>query len=202
VAAVRLWRKEPESGAAFGSASQPAACGACAVGRTATRQRPRPKALSYPRMAHAAGRRAAAAAAAANQSMRVLLFLGSTRAGRVGPRVGAWVRGQLQRRGHDVSTVDPRELASSEGSGGAQVFPMLRPHFFHAAGQAPPRLEQLAAQVQEADAYVMVTPEYNHAPSPALLETLNHFGGSSFAFKPSCIVTYSAGQWCAHLCAT
>jgi NAD(P)H-dependent FMN reductase len=39
------------------------------------------------------------------------------------------------------------------------------------------------------------TQEYNHAPAPALLDTLNHFGSSSFAFKPSCIVTYSAGQW-------
>ena len=42
---------------------------------------------------------------------------------------------------------------------------------------------------------MLVPQEYNHAPAPALLETLNHFGSSNFAFKPSCIVTYSAGQW-------
>ena len=40
-----------------------------------------------------------------------------------------------------------------------------------------------------------MTPEYNHAPSPALLNIFNHFGSSTFGFKPSAIVTYSAGQW-------
>jgi len=42
---------------------------------------------------------------------------------------------------------------------------------------------------------VCVTPEYNHSPSPALMNVLNHFGSSTFSFKPSAIVTYSAGQW-------
>ncbi len=41
----------------------------------------------------------------------------------------------------------------------------------------------------------MVSPEYNHSMSPALAHLLNHFGSSLFAFKPSAIVTYSAGQW-------
>ncbi|EOD35847.1 hypothetical protein EMIHUDRAFT_362861 [Emiliania huxleyi CCMP1516] len=41
----------------------------------------------------------------------------------------------------------------------------------------------------------MVTPEYNHAPSPALVNILNHFGSSVFSFKPSAIVSYSQGQW-------
>ena len=31
--------------------------------------------------------------------------------------------------------------------------------------------------------------------SPALLHVLNHFGSSLFSFKPSLIVSYSAGQW-------
>ena len=40
-----------------------------------------------------------------------------------------------------------------------------------------------------------ITPEYNHAPSPALLNILNHFGSSVFSWKASAIVSYSAGQW-------
>ena len=52
--------------------------------------------------------------------------------------------------------------------------------------------------IKAADAFVMVTPEYNHAPSPALLNTLNHFGSSLFSFKPSAIVSYSQGQWYCH----
>ena len=131
-----------------------------------------------------------------NQALRVLLFLGSTRTGRVGPRIGLWARRQLEARGHTVTTVDPLHLAApQEGEAPAKMFPMLRPHFFYPQEKAPPVLERLAADVSDAEAFVMITPEYNHAPSPALLETLNHFGGSSFAFKPSAIVTYSAGQW-------
>ena len=41
----------------------------------------------------------------------------------------------------------------------------------------------------------MVSPEYNHSMSPALADLLNHFGSSLFSYKPSAIVTYSAGQW-------
>ena len=41
----------------------------------------------------------------------------------------------------------------------------------------------------------MVSPEYNHSMSPALAHLLNHFGSSLFSYKPSAIVTYSAGQW-------
>ena len=41
----------------------------------------------------------------------------------------------------------------------------------------------------------MVSPEYNHSMSPALMDLLNHFGSALFSFKPSSIVTYSAGQW-------
>ena len=31
--------------------------------------------------------------------------------------------------------------------------------------------------------------------SPALANLLNHFGASLYSYKPSAIVTYSAGQW-------
>ena len=98
-----------------------------------------------------------------------------------------------------MEIVDPLALAQHDEQAAAErrIFPMQRPFFFYPQDKAPPALETLAKSVMEADAYVMVTPEYNHAPGPALLETLNHFGGSSYAFKPSCIVSYSAGQWCA-----
>ena len=90
----------------------------------------------------------------------------------------------LRSRSHDVDIVDPI----------VEDLPLLqRPHFTY--GTAPPDLEQLAERLRDADAYVMCTPEYNHAPSPALLNTLNHFGSSIFSFKPSLIVSYSAGQW-------
>jgi len=105
---------------------------------------------------------------------------------RVGGRIASWCTLALERRGHSVAVVDPVDTE----------LPLLRkPHFAYARGRAPSALEELAQLISESEAYVMVTPEYNHAPSPALLNTLNHFGSSLFAFKPSAIVSYSQGQW-------
>ena len=69
----------------------------------------------------------------------------------------------------------------------------FRPHFTYREAPAP--LQALAETFESCDALVTCTPEYNHAPSPALLNVLNHFGSSLFSFKPSLIVSYSAGQW-------
>jgi chromate reductase, NAD(P)H dehydrogenase (quinone) len=56
-------------------------------------------------------------------------------------------------------------------------------------------LQQASAQLDQADAFVTITTEFKHAPSPGLLNIPNHFGSSKFSFKPSCVVTYSAGKW-------
>lgn len=72
---------------------------------------------------------------------------------------------------------------------------VFKPHFAYAKNAAPEALNALAAKIEAADGYVMVSPEYNHSMSPALAHLLNHFGSSLFSYKPSAIVTYSAGQW-------
>lgn len=87
---------------------------------------------------------------------------------------------------HDIQLVDPLDFDTSG---------VFKPHFSYAHGRAPQALDDLAKAISAADGYVMVSPEYNHSMSPALAHLLNHFGASRFAFKPSAIVTYSAGQW-------
>jgi NAD(P)H-dependent FMN reductase len=72
---------------------------------------------------------------------------------------------------------------------------MEKPEFCYRRKDVPEKLEQFKQIFVEADAYVCITPEYNHAPSPGLLNVLNHFGSSVFSFKPSAIVSYSGGQW-------
>lgn len=86
----------------------------------------------------------------------------------------------------EVQIVDPLDFDTSG---------VFKPHFAYAPGRAPQALDDLAEAISGADGYVMVSPEYNHSMSPALAHLLNHFGASRFAFKPSAIVTYSAGQW-------
>lgn len=125
-------------------------------------------------------------------ALKLLVFLGSVRdrtpprPARLGCRVARACRDRLAAEGHDVELIDPLDL----DLGGA-----FKPHFAHAQGKAPAALEDLAGRIAAADGFAMVGPEYNHSMSPALAHLLNHFGSSLYAYKPSAIATYSAGQW-------
>jgi NAD(P)H-dependent FMN reductase len=57
--------------------------------------------------------------------------------------------------------------------------------------EAPIEFQDLARQVEAADAYILVTPEYNGSYSPALKNLLDHFPKRSR--KPFGIVTASPG---------
>ena len=125
-------------------------------------------------------------------ALKLLVFLGSVRdstpprPARLGCRVARACRDRLATEGHEVELIDPLDL----DLGGA-----FKPHFAYAQGKAPAALDDLAGQISAADGFVMVSPEYNHSMSPALAHLLNHFGSSLYAYKPSAIATYSAGQW-------
>lgn len=124
--------------------------------------------------------------------MQILVFLGSSRdstppgPARLGARVAVFCCNALRSRGHHVELVDPLDIETGS---------VFKPHFAYRKGQAPGTLDKLSEQIYQADAYVMISPEYNHSMSPALAHLLNHFGSSLFSYKPSAIVTYSAGQW-------
>lgn len=124
--------------------------------------------------------------------MQFLTFLGSVRTttpprpARLGERVALACQRVMTAGGHPPTLIDPLTIDLSGP---------FKPHFAYAAEMAPPDLEELADRIRGADGYIMVSPEYNHAMSPALADLLNHFGSSHFSFKPSAIVTYSAGQW-------
>ena len=125
-------------------------------------------------------------------ALNLLVVLGSVRdstpprPARLGCRVARACRDRLAAEGHDVGLIDPLEL----DLGG-----VFKPQFAYAQGKAPAALEDLAGRIAAADGFVMVSPEYNHSMSPALAHLLNHFGSSLYAYKPSAIATYSAGQW-------
>jgi NAD(P)H-dependent FMN reductase len=113
------------------------------------------------------------------------VILGSVRRDRIGIRVARFVVSALEGRGHQVTLVDPVEHALAL---------LDRMYKEHPQGQAPPVLERLAEIVRGADAYVIVSAEYNHSIPPALSNLLDHFLEEYF-FKPSAIVCYSAGAF-------
>lgn len=123
---------------------------------------------------------------------KILVFLGSVRdstpprPARLGLRVALQCEKHLAAMGHATELIDQLSI---------ELPAVFKPHFAYAKSSAPETLDALAAKIEAADGYVMVSPEYNHSMSPALAHLLNHFGSSLFSYKPSAIVTYSAGQW-------
>ncbi|TCS39764.1 NADPH-dependent FMN reductase [Reinekea marinisedimentorum] len=126
--------------------------------------------------------------------MNFLIFLGSAREStppkpaRLGARVSEFTLNSLNALypEHQAEVIDVLDYPLDA---------VFKPHFAYPSGKAPQALNSLAEKIKAADGYLMVSPEYNHTMSPALSHLLNHFGSSLFAYKPSAIVTYSAGQW-------
>ena len=118
-------------------------------------------------------------------SLTVPVILGSVRADRAGIRAARFLVAQLEARGHAAPLIDPAELQ----------LPLLdRMYKEYPKGQAPEPLERLATLYRRADAFVVVSAEYNHSIPPALSNTLDHFLEEYF-WRPSGIVCYSAGQY-------
>jgi NAD(P)H-dependent FMN reductase len=117
--------------------------------------------------------------------LNIPVILGSVRRDRIGIRVARFAAAALTARGHQVSLVDPLE----------HPLPLLdRMYKEYKPGEAPPVLEGLAQIIKAADAYVIVSAEYNHSIPPAMSNLLDHFLEEYF-FKPSAIVCYSAGPF-------
>ncbi len=126
--------------------------------------------------------------------MKLLVFLGTVRdstpprPARLGVRVAKACLACLHERfaEHEIELIDALDYP---------LEPVFKPHFAYAGGKAPAALDRLAEKIASSDGFIMISPEYNHSMSPALANLLNHFGSSLFSYKPSAIVTYSAGQW-------
>ena len=117
--------------------------------------------------------------------MKIAVLVGSVRSDRQGIRGGRFVERSLAARGHEVDLVDPAALN----------LPLLdRMYKEYPKGSAPEVLERLAVLYRAADAFVVVSGEYNHSVPPALSNLLDHFLEEYF-WRPSAIVSYSSGQF-------
>jgi NAD(P)H-dependent FMN reductase len=118
-------------------------------------------------------------------SLNVPVILGSVRRDRIGIRVARFAVTALEKRGHAVTLVDPVDFALPLLD---RMYKELKPV------EAPEVLLRLAAIIKPADAYVIVSAEYNHSIPPALSNLLDHFLEEYF-FKPSAIMCYSGGPF-------
>jgi NAD(P)H-dependent FMN reductase len=118
-------------------------------------------------------------------TLRIPVIYGSVRSGRQGIKVARFVERQLRGRGHEVALVDPLQ----------EQLPLLERRFKdYQPGTAPATLERLAELYRQADAFVIVSGEYNHGVPPALTNLLDYFL-EEYSFRPSGIVSYSSGAY-------
>lgn len=65
-------------------------------------------------------------------------------------------------------------------------------HHYNAESPAPQWLAELGKQLDEADALIVVDGEYNHGPTPGMLNLLDHFYHPQYKLKAAGIATYGA----------
>jgi NAD(P)H-dependent FMN reductase len=115
----------------------------------------------------------------------LVIFYGSVRHDRQGIRAARFIDSECRARGHRVNLIDPA----------VDRLPLLdRMYKEYKSGEAPEVLEKLAGLLKAADAFIVVSGEYNHSIPPALSNVLDHFL-EEYYWRPSAIVCYSAGAF-------
>ncbi|KUJ65341.1 NADPH-dependent FMN reductase [Streptomyces albus subsp. albus] len=110
--------------------------------------------------------------------IRLAVIVGSTREGRFGPVVADWFAERA--RTHDSMDVDVIDLAENE-------LPTRLSHTPDA--EAAAALGALSPRLAAADAFVVITPEYNHS-YPAPLKTAIDWFRGEWQAKPVGFVSY------------
>ncbi|HVV25518.1 MAG TPA: NAD(P)H-dependent oxidoreductase [Candidatus Saccharimonadales bacterium] len=117
--------------------------------------------------------------------MKVQIIVGSTRPGRVTPKIAAWAAKEYKDLfGETAEVVDlaDYELPFLDEPISPQFNPERKPN---------PVAQKWLDKLDEADAYVIVTPEYNRAPSGVLKNALDYL---DFQFKQKPVALIGHGS--------
>ena len=98
--------------------------------------------------------------------MRLMIIVGSVRPGRIGLPIARWAEARAaEQGGFEIDFVDLAELA----------LPLMdEPNHPRLAQYTRPHTIAWSERVAAADAFLLVTPEYNHSYSPALKNALDY----------------------------
>jgi len=118
-----------------------------------------------------------------SSKLRIGVIIGSTRPGRVGDQVAKWVAEHANRLGdaqYEVVDIADAELPLLD-----EAVPASAGRYEHDHTRA------WAEKIDQFDGFVFVTSEYNHAPSPSLLNAIS-FIYREWNDKAGAIVSYGA----------
>jgi len=120
-----------------------------------------------------------------NIKLNFALIYGSTRKNRLGIRFVNYLQKQIKLKGHYSNIVDPLKAK----------LPLLDKRYIEfKKSKLPKNIKEVQKVLNKADAFIVVSAEYNHMPPPALINIFNYFY-SEFNRKPSCVCTYSSGDF-------
>ncbi|MEU8899633.1 NAD(P)H-dependent oxidoreductase [Nocardia sp. NPDC048505] len=116
------------------------------------------------------------------EPLRLTVIIGSVREGRFGPTIAHWIAGLAAQHGWTVDIVDLAEID----------LPLAMPEF---GGTPPPAAQRalatLSPRLAAADAFLVVTPEYNHS-FPAALKNAIDWHNRQWHAKPVAFASYGA----------
>jgi NAD(P)H-dependent FMN reductase len=116
---------------------------------------------------------------------KILVLYGSYRSDRTGIRLANYLVAELRRRGDEAELIDAKAVG----------LPIIdRMYKEYAPGTAPPAMQELAAKIKGADAFLFVVGEYNWGVQPGLKNLTDHFLEEWF-WRPAAIASYSAGRF-------
>jgi NAD(P)H-dependent FMN reductase len=117
--------------------------------------------------------------------LKTAVIYGSVRRQRQGIKAARFMVRKLEERGHTVALVDTQE----------HELPFLDLMYKeYEEGAAPKAMQTVGKILKSADGFVIVSAEYNHSIAAVLKNLLDHYQ-SEYLYKPSAIVTYSAGPF-------
>lgn len=121
------------------------------------------------------------------EALKFVLFLGSVRENNQGSKAAKYLLNKLTKSGHSATLLDPEVLD----------LPLLKTpiHFYKSPTDAPKVLQDALQVIKDADAFVVITAEYNHSMPPALTNMMDYFPIPAYRWRPTGICCYSMGSF-------
>lgn len=118
-------------------------------------------------------------------SMNIQIIVGSIREGRAAIKVANWVRDTIQQLNFHTLSVEIVDLKQWD----LPLFAGAHPPLSGIYDQ--PKQQAWADQIAKGDAFIFISPEYNHGYSPALKNALDYLG-KEWQGKPAAYISYGA----------
>jgi NAD(P)H-dependent FMN reductase len=117
--------------------------------------------------------------------MNIQIIVGSVREGRTAIKVAKWIRKEIESYGFATLSVEITDLKEWD----LPIFAGANPPLSGIYDQ--PKQQAWADHISSGDAFIFISPEYNHGYSPALKNALDYIG-KEWSGKPAGYIGYGS----------